>query len=192
MYTHGNRYSNETDYVGGSMKVLLLLLTMTLFGGKSINLDQMRLKDMEPDRVFFNNLQEIKNQLEERDDLIEGKKIALDELKKELLKNNIEIKKYHTKIDLRISSFKKKKSEELDLKVARLMRVFESMKAKNVARIVEELDITLVVEIFMRLKEDRVGNIMRYLTPKKSAEIGELMTEWKKRFLMKQKKKGVQ
>jgi flagellar motility protein MotE (MotC chaperone) len=147
---------------------IILLISTNFLYGENISKDLIKIDDLDSNEDFFNNLQEIRSELEEKDQKIERKKVEMEELKKEVHKREKELKNYEKNIDENIKSFSTKKSETFKLRVSKLVKVFESMKPKNVAKIVENLPDDLVIAVFLKLKEDNIGLIMKYLDAKKS------------------------
>jgi len=168
--------------------IILVFITSFLYA-KKIDKESIKVTELEADEDFFNNLQKIRSQIEEKDQKVERKRAEIEELKKELDKRESNIKKYQVSIDKNIKSFSTEKSKKFKMRVLKLNKVFESMKPKNVAKIIENLPDDLVIAVFLKLKEDHIGKIMKYLDPKKSAALSEKLTEWKNRYKLKDKKK---
>lgn len=178
-------------FVRRNMSILQIFTFIIIFSGQLIDTEKMKIKDIEPDKEFFNNLQEIKDNLEEKEDSVEGQKASLEELKKEIMGMQKEIEGIQIVINDKIKSFSTVESDKVNLEVARLTRIFETMKSKNVAKIVEETDESLVIAVFTKLKEQKVGEIMKYLTPKKAAKLSELLTLWKQKYELAKKIKDI-
>jgi len=168
---------------------LYVYMVMYLFSivicGKKIDKDSIKIEYMEADDDFFNNLQKIRNELEKKDNKLERKKAELEELKKEIEKREKEIKIYENKISDSLESFSKKKTKKFKVRVAKLTKIFETMKPKNVAKIIENLPDLLVISVFLRLKDETIGKIMKYLPPKKAATLSEKLTQWRKKYKLK-------
>ncbi|MBN2694114.1 hypothetical protein JXR93_05585 [bacterium] len=180
--------------------LFLFIISSTLFAeeeekkveieSKKVEVEDFRLRDIEPNKEFFNSLQSIRDELENREEAAILKENSLSELKKEILELQKEIEKYENMISANIKSFSTDESDKISEKIVKLMNVFDTMKAKNVAKIAEEMDESLLVAVLTRLKEERVGEIFKYLTPKKAAKLSELITMWKQRYLLDKNKKS--
>jgi len=168
---------------------LFIFLSIISIYAKKVDRDSIRIEKLDVDENFFNNLQKIRDELEQKEQKSERKKVEIEELKKDILKREKEIKTYEKNITDTIKSFSTKKSRKFNIRVAKLTKVFETMKAKNVAKIIENLPDDLVIAVFLRLKDENIGKIMKYLKPKKAASLSEQLTEWKKRYKLKNKKK---
>ncbi len=175
------------------MKILTYLLLLLLFSSsiiaKKVDKDSIKIENLDVNEDFFNNLQKIRNELEKKDNKSERKKVEIEELKKEIIAREKNIKVYEKNITNTIKSFSTKKSKKFNLRVSKLTKVFSSMKPKNVAKIIENLPDDLVIAVFLKLKENEIGKIMKYLKPKKAAFLSEKLIEWKKRYKLKNKKK---
>ena len=167
---------------------IVLILSFSFLYAKKVDKDSIKIDSLDADEEFFNNLQSIRTELEEKDRKIERKKAEIEELKKELDNREINIKKSQDYIDSNIKSFSTKKSEKFNLRVIKLSKVFKTMKPKNVARIIENLPDDLVIAIFLKINDDEIGMIMKYLEPKKAATLSEKFTEWKKKYNLKKAK----
>ncbi len=169
--------------------IISSLLIAEEVSSKKVEVENFRLRDIEPDKDFFNSLQSIRDELENREESVVLKENSFSELKKELLDLQKEIERYESMIKANIKSFSIEESDKINQKIVKLMNVFDSMKAKNVAKIAEEMDESLLVAVLVRLKEERVGEIFKYLTPKKAAKLSELITMWKQRYSIDKDKK---
>ncbi len=165
--------------------IFIILLSSSLFS-KDIDKKSIQIEELEADDNFFNNLQSIRDKLEEQYRISERKRIEIEELKLEIQKREDEIKSYEDSISNKIKSFSKSKSSKFKLRVMKLTKVFKTMKPKNVAKIIENLPNDLVISVFIRLKDEQVGKILKYLEPQKSAELSQELTEWKKRYKLEE------
>ncbi len=100
---------------------------------------------------------------------IQRKREQLLVLEKEIEKKLIELSKLQDKIKETIT----KKNEAHERKIKHLIKVYTSMTPKKAAGLIEKLNIDIVIEIFSKMKGDRVGKILSYVTPEKAAVISE-------------------
>jgi len=170
------------------MKIIVLMIFLFLsfykfdLYAKKIDKESIRIENLDADDDFFNNLQKIRNNLEEKDRILERKRAEIEELIKEIDKREKEIKRYETNINDNIKAFSVKTTNKLKLRIIKLTKIFQSMKPKNVARIIENLKDDLVIAVFLKLKEDDIGKIMKYLSPKKAAVLSEKLAQWRKKY----------
>ena len=53
----------------------------------------------------------------------------------------------------------------------RLVKVYESMKPKDAARIFEEIDMEVLLEVAGGMKENKIAAIMANMTPRRAQEL---------------------
>lgn len=97
------------------------------------------------------------------------------ELKESLLKAT------ETKIDQKITDLKdlktqvetmlQKYDEQEEAKIRSLVKIYESMKPKDAAKIFEELDMNVLLEVADRMKEVKAAPVMAEMDPKRAKEL---------------------
>src|SRR6185369_3324386 len=73
-----------------------------------------------------------------------------------------------------------KYNEQEDIKIRSLVKIYETMKPKDAARIFEELDMPVLLTVVDRMKESKVAGIMTYMTPQKAKDLTIQLTEQRK------------
>jgi len=62
-------------------------------------------------------------------------------------------------------------------KIKRLTAVYEGMKADRAAPVIERMDLAIVVRMFSRMDEKKVGKILSFLPPEKAVKISQALTD---------------
>lgn len=108
-------------------------------------------------------LEELKEEIEEKIERLSfiQKQIAADLDKKETMLTEREQQQ--------------KASEEANMKM--LGKVYASMKPKQAAAIVDNMDIEIIQKIFSYMKGEQVGNILSYVDKERAAKISERLAE---------------
>ena len=78
-----------------------------------------------------------------------------------------ELRTLQTTIEKLIQSY----DQQQDKKLQSLVKVYESMKPKQAARIFEELDMTTLLSVVERMKERKLAAVMAQLNPAKAKEV---------------------
>jgi flagellar motility protein MotE (MotC chaperone) len=68
-----------------------------------------------------------------------------------------------------------KRNQEDDAKLKSLVRIYESMKPKEAATILQEWDADKLVELISRMKEAKVGPILASMSPAKAKTVTTLL-----------------
>lgn len=70
-----------------------------------------------------------------------------------------------------IEGLLRKYDEQEDAKMRGLVKIYESMKPKDAAKIFEELDMDILLDVVERMKEKKVADVLANVTPQKAKEI---------------------
>lgn len=73
-----------------------------------------------------------------------------------------------------------KYNEQEDTKIRSLVKIYESMKPKDSARIFEELDMPVLLTVVDRMSERKVGAILAYMSPTKAKDVTIQLAEQRK------------
>jgi len=94
------------------------------------------------------------------------------------------------RIDDKIASLQKMKkevetllakyNEQEDLKIKSLVKIYESMKPKDAARIFEELDMPVLLSVVDKMSERKVGAVLAYMSPERAKDLTIQLAEQKK------------
>lgn len=126
------------------------------------------------DQIVSNEeLRLLKNLAERKEKILEFEKSL--KLKEKLLlatENNIDkkIKKLEN-IKLEVENLLNKYETGENSKLKSLVKIYESMGAKDAAKIFEDLDMRILLRIMMQMKEAKVASILANMDPKKARDI---------------------
>ena len=98
--------------------------------------------------------------LDVREDLLEATEQRIDE-KIETLQA----------LETRIEKFVERHDAAETEQMRRLVKVYESMKPKDAARIFEEIDMEVLLEVAGGMKENKIAAIMANMTPRRAQEL---------------------
>ncbi|MEQ9640485.1 MAG: hypothetical protein RIM84_10735 [Alphaproteobacteria bacterium] len=71
----------------------------------------------------------------------------------------------------RIQALLKQHDEEAEAKLKSLVKMYETMKPKDAARIFEQLDLDILLDVAERMREAKMAPIMAKMTPAKAMEV---------------------
>ena len=71
----------------------------------------------------------------------------------------------------------KSHDQQEDLKIQSLVKIYESMKPKDAARIFGELDINTLLKVAERMKERKLAPIMAKMNPDRAKEMTVALTK---------------
>lgn len=74
-------------------------------------------------------------------------------------------------LESRVKSLLEAYNEREDMKIKSLVKIYENMKPKEAARIFEELDMSVMLQVVNQMKEARVAPILAEVDPKLAKEI---------------------
>lgn len=98
--------------------------------------------------------------LDVRENLLEATENRIDE-KIETLQS----------LEQRIEAFVERHDAAETEQMKRLVKVYESMKPKDAARIFEEIDMDVLLEVASGMKENKIAAVMANMTPKRAQEL---------------------
>ena len=91
------------------------------------------------------------------------------------------VKAAETRIDKKVGELKdlqgsidallKKYNEQEEAKMASLVRIYENMKPKDAARIFEQLDMPILLDVIERMSERKIAPIMAEMVPEKAKSV---------------------
>lgn len=87
-----------------------------------------------------------------------------------------------------ISRLLKKHDKEKEAKLRSVVKIYEKMKPKDAARIFEQLDMRILLDVVERMREARMAPIMADMTPDKAKAVTAALAE--RRALPKPQKRG--
>lgn len=137
-----------------------------------------------PPEVIFQGLEAKRIALEERGEAIRLEEKKLKELKAELDVKREELEALRQQIETSLSRLEAKEktvneAQRLDeeKKIKQLVKLYSSMKPKQAAAIINNMDIVIAERLFMNLKGDVAGKILAYVDQEKAARISERLAE---------------
>jgi flagellar motility protein MotE (MotC chaperone) len=80
-------------------------------------------------------------------------------------------------LELAIQKLIKSHDQQEDLKIQSLVKIYESMKPKDAARIFGELDINTLLKVAERMKERKLAPIMAKMNPDRAKEMTVALTK---------------
>jgi len=126
--------------------------------------------------AFFNKLEEKKQQLDAKEKELQKLEEELQEQKLALEKRLRDLEDIRTKISTRLDE-KVKIDQE---KVEKLVEFYSNMKPVNAAKVFENLDEDLAVEILNKMKKKSAADIMNLLNSEKAQKISERFAGYKR------------
>jgi flagellar motility protein MotE (MotC chaperone) len=111
-------------------------------------------------------------ELKQREDAVQKKEASLAEMEKDVEKkmNNL------IAAQQEVQAYRAEREEGQSAKVKSLVKIYESMKPKDAAKLMENLDDKLVVFIVSSMTSDGAASILTNMDPKKAAKISEALT----------------
>lgn len=113
------------------------------------------------ERALLERLTERRLELEERARALQVRETLLQAQEKRITEKVQELKD----VEAKITAANKKKEETEDARLKGVVTMYESMKAKDAARIFERLDIRLATEVAHQISPRRMSEIMAQMTP---------------------------
>ncbi|MBT3789447.1 MAG: hypothetical protein HN725_00160 [Alphaproteobacteria bacterium] len=120
--------------------------------------------------TMLQNLQSRREELDVRENELKLQEDLLKVTEKRIEEKIDELKK----IEVTIQDLLKKHDQQEEQKIQRLVKMYESMKPKDAARIFESLDMPIKISVVERMKERKVAPILASMT---SASAKKLTTE---------------
>lgn len=158
---------------------------------ESVNtLQDVALKDVEgddefsPDRIALLMKLKERNQkildeeakIKEKSDILKTIEHKIDEKYKELEKKRLNFEK----IKNEATELEKKLSEEDEKKLQSLVKIYQSMKPKDAARIFDSLDLPVLMDVMGRMKEANAAIILANMNSERAKLVTVLLAQKKK------------
>jgi len=121
----------------------------------------------EVDTEVFRRMAERREQLDKRARELDEREALLVVAEKRIDEKMDELRAMQSELQLRLGQLDKKQEERID----RLVKVYESMKPKEAARILENLDQPVLFNVVERMKENKIAPILAAMDPLKAKEI---------------------
>ena len=123
---------------------------------------------------------EVLSYLEQKEMELKRKERNLQEQEQHLLEMQKEVEQRLQEliaVQKEIQSFRNEKTENKNASVRSLAQIYGSMKPKEAAKLLENMDEKLVVSIVSTLKANEAGDIFAVMDSKKAAKISEALTQ---------------
>lgn len=122
---------------------------------------------------ILRNLRPLKEQLDTRAKDLDKRQQAVEEAEKRVASQITELKTMLARIQDSLKQEQGIKSK----KIKRLSAVYESMKAEKAASIIAKMDLPVVVKMFSRMNEKKVGKILSFLPPEQAVNVTQALTK---------------
>lgn len=111
---------------------------------------------------------------------LQEKELALNEREQAVLDAESRAAKKITTLEAlhtRIQALLDEEESIKDKKIKRLTSVYEGMKAERSAPVIAQMDLTIVVKMFLRMNEKQVGKILSFLPTRQAVIISQALTK---------------
>ncbi len=117
-------------------------------------------------------LEQRESEIKRKEEQLRQKEEYLAQMEKEVEKKLKEL----TTIQKEIQAYRAEKEEAQSNKIRSLSKIYGSMKAKEAAKLLENLEEQLVVNVISTMTADEAANIMANMDVKKAAKISEYLS----------------
>jgi len=125
------------------------------------------------ERETLLSLRKVKKALDERQKALDERQKAAETSEKKLNERLSDLEA----LEARIKDMLDQENSINTKKIKRLTAVYEGMKADRAAPVVERMDLAIVVRMFSRMDEKKVGKILSFLPPEKAVKISQALTD---------------
>jgi flagellar motility protein MotE (MotC chaperone) len=122
------------------------------------------------------------NKLEERKSVLDAKEIELTKLEEELQKQRSELEEKVKQLEKLRAKIAEKLAERVGVdqeRVAKLVEIYSNMKPQNAAKVFEDIDEDLAVEVLGKMKKKNMAEILNLLKPEKAQRLSERFAGYK-------------
>ncbi len=126
----------------------------------------------ETERKALLGLRELKQQLEERRRKLDAREQAVADMEQKAAKRIKELED----MEARLQDMLAQEKSINDKKIKRLTAVYEGMKPAKAAPVIARMELPIVVRIFSRMDEKKVGKILSFLPPEQAVKISQALT----------------
>lgn len=134
-------------------------------GQRGSRIDPVTMSQSEID--ILQALGERRKQLDERERAIEQREALMKAAEQRITEKVNELKAVQAKLEVVV----KKTETEKDDQYKRLVKVYENMKPKEAARIFEQLDDNVLIEVAERMKEAKLAPVLASMEPKRATVV---------------------
>jgi flagellar motility protein MotE (MotC chaperone) len=133
--------------------------------GQRSRIDPVTMSQSEID--ILQALGERRKQLDERERAIEQREALMKAAEQRITEKVNELKAVQAKLEVAV----KKTDVEKDDQFKRLVKIYETMKPKEAARIFEQLDDNVLLEVAERMKESKLAPVLASMEPKRATTL---------------------
>lgn len=116
-------------------------------------------------------IQQRENELRRKEEMLKEKEERLAKIEKEVEQKTREL----LAIQKEIQAYKNEKQDTVNTKVKSLSRIYSTMKPKEAAKLLENLDDKLVMGIIATMNPDEAAAVLAVMEVKKAAKISEAL-----------------
>jgi len=139
-------------------------------------------------KIILESLEKKRRFLQQEENRIAEEKKQLETLKEEMEEKVVTLTKIHQKIEQKLKKIEqketqkeRKKREVKERKIKQLLKIYTSMKPKDVGAIIDKLEFQDALTIFLRMKGDQAAKILTYINPERAVKISEQLINEKNR-----------
>ncbi len=132
---------------------------------EAVPTDLLQLTDEEID--VLQRLSARRNELEAQATELDRRRVLLEAAERRIQEKVAELEVLKGQIEQLLLT----KDEQEESQLASLVKIYENMKPKEAARIFEELDMIVLLDVVERMKERKVAPILARLNPERAKEI---------------------
>ncbi len=125
------------------------------------------------ERETLLSLRKVRNALDERQKALDERQKAAEASDQKLTERLSDLEELEAKIKDMLAQ----ESSINTKKIKRLTAVYEGMKADRAAPVVERMDLSIIVRMFSRMDEKKVGKILSFLPPEQAVKISQALTD---------------
>ncbi len=138
---------------------------------KTITLPEEKMGDIQGAQVAI--LRQREAELEAKSQSLDERESMVVDAEKRASEKIAALQALQTRIEALLQQEESIKSK----KIKRLTSVYEGMKAERAAPVIAQMDLNIVVKMFLRMNEKQVGKILSFLPPQKAVVISQALTQ---------------
>lgn len=158
------------DILLSSSEWLISELIPSAEAAKAITLDEEKYSSQGGEAK---SIQQERLRLEEKELALNEREQAVLDAESRAAKKIVALEALHTRIQALLDEEESIK----DKKIKRLTSVYEGMKAERAAPVIAQMDLTIVVKMFLRMNEKQVGKILSFLPTRQAVVISQALTK---------------
>jgi flagellar motility protein MotE (MotC chaperone) len=117
-----------------------------------------------------------RKQLDEREKNLKAREAIVTATQKEI---NEKVKEL-TSLRTELQGFMKKQTDEEEANTTKLVKIYEGMKPKDAARIFNELDMDVLIDVVSKMSERKTAPVIAAMNPEKARTLTLMLSEQKK------------